>query len=624
MYDLKMGFTCNNNCIHCVVTDKRAIFPKDLSTDEVKQILIDKVKPTDNSVVFTGGEPTIRPDIIELAQFAKMNNIDVHIQTNGTGFASEKFTSEIKPFVSSILIAIHSFDEKTHNKVVQDNTNIMFKKTLQGIKNIYKYNIPFETQTVVSFVNFSTLYDTYKFIQYNFPGTLMHLTYPHPLGNAYKNHEIVCMKYSYMKKELDKIFKDFGQYLITEAIPLCYIYPYERYINYISDEHLITDYYTEKRHGIDPSNASLKSKLIDNIGYSKNYTENDLTSKRKAPKCKECSFFNICPGVWKEYIEFYKNELDLYPIKIQHKFGSPSLILRDGQCENICTFCDGCGPNEPPTKFDEITKQIDYFKSQGYTDIELSGEPPQHPNIIEVIKYISDSGFSYIQMSTNGRKLVDKTFVKQLKQAGLTHCRIPLYGSTEEIHAMTVTPRLKGNPFKEACIAIENCAKEGIIICAHTALVRANQFNLKKILELYYQLTNGNIKEFVVQNIGISNISYEYTKNWYLPATESKSALKDLLDDSKYDEYPIKIIGFPYCVLGRYDDRMVGIYRAPQIGLNTSVGINASLDNPRVPHYNERMRIESCAKCSLANECDGVLKNDFILFGAEGLKPIPQ
>ncbi len=622
MYDLKLGFTCNNNCVHCVVTDKRAILKNDLTTDEIKEILINKVKPIDDNVVFTGGEPTIRSDFIELVKFANANNINVHIQTNGTGFASEELTKELAPYIASVLIAIHSYDEKTHNRVVQDSKQIMYKKTLQGIKNIYKYHIPFETQTVISSINFPTLYDTYKFIQENFPGTLMHVTYPHPLGNAYKNHYIVCLKYSYMQSELYRIFKDFGKYLITEAIPLCYIYPYEKGINYIVDSHLITDFYTEKRHGLDPSNSSLKSTLIDEFGYSNNYNINDLTSKRKGSKCKECAFFNICPGVWKEYIEFYRNELDLYPIKIQFKIGSPVLILKDGYCENICIFCDGSKVGEQPLSFDEIKKRIDYFKSQGYKEIELSGEPPQHKYIINTIEYLTNNGFEYIQMSTNGRKLANKQFVKNLKNAGLTHCRIPLYGSTKDIHSKIVKSRIEGNPFKEACKAISNCAEEGIQICAHTVLTKYNQFNIKKIIDLYYKLTNGNIKEFVVQNVAISELSYDYTGQWYLPAFESKYALKDLLDDSAYDNYPIKIIGFPYCILGRYDDRIIGIYEAPQIGIQDTVGINASLSNPKVPHYNERIRLNICKDCILANECDGVLKNDNALFGSQGLKPI--
>ena len=47
----------------------------------------------------------------------------------------------------------------------------------------------------------------------------------------------------------------------------------------------------------------------------KDYDFLDIKEKRKAPKCKECMFNNCCIGVWKEYIEQFKNCLDLYPIK---------------------------------------------------------------------------------------------------------------------------------------------------------------------------------------------------------------------------------------------------------------------------------------------------------------------
>ena len=55
-FDLKVGFSCNNDCIHCVITDKKDT--KDLTTEEIKKV-IDTI-PTDTMVGFTGGEFFIR------------------------------------------------------------------------------------------------------------------------------------------------------------------------------------------------------------------------------------------------------------------------------------------------------------------------------------------------------------------------------------------------------------------------------------------------------------------------------------------------------------------------------------------------------------------------------------
>ena len=91
--DLKVGYTCNNNCRFCVVADKRKF--GDLTTKELKKQM-EEGRKTCEDIVFTGGEPTIRKDIFELVRYAKKLKFDtIQIQTNGRMFASKKFCEKI-------------------------------------------------------------------------------------------------------------------------------------------------------------------------------------------------------------------------------------------------------------------------------------------------------------------------------------------------------------------------------------------------------------------------------------------------------------------------------------------------------------------------------------------------
>ncbi|MGB3988904.1 MAG: radical SAM protein, partial [Minisyncoccales bacterium] len=67
---IMVGYTCNNNCIICSnrPDDKTA---NDRTTDDIVGDLIKGKKDGYNKVEFTGGEPTVRPDILKLAQYAK-------------------------------------------------------------------------------------------------------------------------------------------------------------------------------------------------------------------------------------------------------------------------------------------------------------------------------------------------------------------------------------------------------------------------------------------------------------------------------------------------------------------------------------------------------------------------
>ena len=67
--DLKTGFLCNNNCRFCVQAHKKKF--GNISKADLKKSLRESAQEGYKAVVFTGGEVTIRPDIIELVKYAK-------------------------------------------------------------------------------------------------------------------------------------------------------------------------------------------------------------------------------------------------------------------------------------------------------------------------------------------------------------------------------------------------------------------------------------------------------------------------------------------------------------------------------------------------------------------------
>lgn len=307
MYDLKVGFSCNNNCIHCVVGSKRDT--KDLSFKEITDI-IDKV-PAGEGLQLTGGEITIRKDFYDILKYSHDHGHENHIQTNGTGFDDEELVKKCAPYLDHVLLAIHSSDEEVHNKIVNCvSQKSMYQRTINGFDNLIKNGIFVTTQTVLSSLNIPTLYDTYSMIQLKAPGIPMHLTYPHPLGNAYLNKDIVCPKYSDIKKYLIPCLRDFGPYLIIEALPPCYIHPYYSNIEVLLDSEIKKDRLS--RRGYDKANVG--NEFFPD-GETENYNFNDLDSKRKGQFCKECFYNDECIGVWREYMDFYKDELDLFPVK---------------------------------------------------------------------------------------------------------------------------------------------------------------------------------------------------------------------------------------------------------------------------------------------------------------------
>ena len=77
------------------------------------------------------------------------------------------------------------------------------------------------------------------------------------------------------------------------------------------------------------------------------------------------------------------------------------IVIRPG-CGNNCVFCKKWGqPNKKAIKLQEIDilKNIIYFRKNGYTKIEISGnDPVEYSKIHSLIKYLKKIGFEFIQL----------------------------------------------------------------------------------------------------------------------------------------------------------------------------------------------------------------------------------
>jgi len=77
--------TCNLHCAHCYASSQDEQYPGELSTDQAKTVLRDMADYKVPVVLFSGGEPTIRPDLRELIAYAnELGGLNPLISTNGT------------------------------------------------------------------------------------------------------------------------------------------------------------------------------------------------------------------------------------------------------------------------------------------------------------------------------------------------------------------------------------------------------------------------------------------------------------------------------------------------------------------------------------------------------------
>ena len=281
--DLKLGFSCNNNCRFCVQGDKKKLGDK--STDRIKKELRETIEEGIDEVVLTGGEPTVRKDILELVSYAHdLGYRIIQIQTNGRMFFYKEFCERmIGAGANEFSPAIHGHTAEIHDYLTR--TPGSFNQTVQGIKNLKELGQYVLTNSVVTGPNYAKLPELARLlVELNVDQ--FQLAFVHACGNAEKYFDEIVPRKSlaapYIKKAL-QVGIDAGVRVMAEAMPYCFMQGYEKYVSelYI------------------PS-----SKVIDFNSVDPNFEATRVSlGKCKAEKCKKCRYYLVCEGPWREYPE---------------------------------------------------------------------------------------------------------------------------------------------------------------------------------------------------------------------------------------------------------------------------------------------------------------------------------
>jgi 12,18-didecarboxysiroheme deacetylase len=123
---------CNLNCMHCYAGAVHRSSDRELSTEEGLSLLDDLATFGVPVILFSGGEPLLRPDVIELAKYAEGRNMRTVISTNGTLIDERKAMLLKDAGVSYVGISLDGLEQ------VNDHfrgTKGAFRMALNGIKH---------------------------------------------------------------------------------------------------------------------------------------------------------------------------------------------------------------------------------------------------------------------------------------------------------------------------------------------------------------------------------------------------------------------------------------------------------------------------------------------------------
>jgi len=123
---------CNLNCKHCHASGGRQM-ADELTTEEGRG-LIRQIAAIDEfrMLVLSGGEPLVRPDIIELVSYASGLGLEISIATNATLITPEMASKLKKAGAVNVAIGLDGATENTHDAI--RSTPGCFKQTMRGIE----------------------------------------------------------------------------------------------------------------------------------------------------------------------------------------------------------------------------------------------------------------------------------------------------------------------------------------------------------------------------------------------------------------------------------------------------------------------------------------------------------
>ncbi len=286
-------------------------------------------------------------------------------------------------------------------------------------------------------------------------------------------------------------------------------------------------------------------------------------------------------------------------------------------CTNRCLFCAKEGADEiklTDIKVQErgILKSLNSYIKKRYKKIEISGHDPlEYKLIIPLIKYIK-ANFEYVLISTNGVRLSQSRFRKEIISSGVGCFRIPLYGPTAKIHD-SVT-QIKGS-FQRVIKGVRAIKKEApdIELWIHSLVLANNQKYMKDIINMADRLGADKI---TISVPCISDGDYSF----YIPLKDLKETMSVLSNDFKKQKN-VFFLDIPYCVFGRYS-KQICFSSPPQLDKNSKPPYMFKTAVENMPSYRLRAKVGICGKCRLRNGCHGFYINDLQKFGTGNLKPI--
>ena len=173
--------SCNLACKHCRGEAHPEPYPGELSTAEAKALIDTFTQVGNPIIIFTGGDPMIRPDVYELVAYAHSKGLPCAFSPNGTLITPETAKKIKDAGVNRCSISIDGADAASHDSF--RGVPGAFEASMRGIEYLKAAGVPFQINTTVTRNNLTSFKEIFELCE-RIGAAAWHIFLLVPMGRA--------------------------------------------------------------------------------------------------------------------------------------------------------------------------------------------------------------------------------------------------------------------------------------------------------------------------------------------------------------------------------------------------------------------------------------------------------
>ncbi len=288
-------------------------------------------------------------------------------------------------------------------------------------------------------------------------------------------------------------------------------------------------------------------------------------------------------------------------------------------CNNKCKFCiQGKKREFAKTKTTDEIKEILQKNAEVFQGVVFTGgEVTIADNFFELVNFAKRSGYSSIQIQTNGRMFSYLDFCKKAIDAGANEFALAIHGSSKEMHDSLT--RADGS-FNQTLQGIENLKSLNQTVITNTVVNKINYEDIPSIAKMLVGLKVASF-QFAFMHINQVIQNDQDLINEIVPRyRDVKKYIEEGLEIGIAADIKCVTEAITPCIIPAYVNHIAEKYIPETFVYDDGV----AKDFHKMKKDGAKLKGPKCSECIFFNECEGPWRDYGEIFGFDEFIPIKK